>query len=267
MCEQPTLHGLGILVTRPAHQAAPLCRLIAEHGGNAILCPALEITAPPHWESAVGYLQQLSTYNLAIFSSVNAVQHAWPVIAQHPLPPHLEIAAIGAATATALTAHGIQNCLRPAYGFTSEALLALPRFQTLHGQRILLIRGTGGRSFLANTLNARGAAVDRAEVYARTQPVLNDAERTNLLTRWEQGEVGAVVITSSESLQNLFAMLGTDGQPYIRSTPLVVVSARIERDATRQGCRHIQRASEASDSALHAALLDLARTLPPKSAW
>lgn len=259
------LYGLGVLVTRPAHQALPLCRLIEAHGGVAISWPTLHIAAPPDAQAATNLLQRLADYDVVIFASVNAVEHSWPGIQQGALPSHLQIAAIGAATARALEAHGVRHCLRPAHGFTSETLLALPRFQVLHGQRILIVRGCGGRMFLVETLTRRGAQVDCAEVYRRELPRVDTRQRDALLRDWESGRIGAVLITSSESLQNLFAMLGSAGQPYIRSTPLIVVSARIQRAAVEQGCRHILLAREASDQALLAALLDLMRTFPPES--
>ena len=77
------------------------------------------------------------------------------------------------------------------------------------------------------------------------------------MDRWGRGAIGAVVITSIESLQNLFAMLGTAGQPYLRDTPLVVVSARIRHSAVEQGCRHLLLARKASDEAIITALFDL----------
>ena len=64
-------------------------------------------------------------------------------------PPRLEIAAIGQATARALARHGVAPALQPDYEFTSEALLALPRFQRVTGQHILIVRGEGGRELLA----------------------------------------------------------------------------------------------------------------------
>lgn len=263
-CADSALHGLGVLVTRPAHQAMPLCRLIEAHGGIAICWPTLCIVAPADVASATDRLRHLADYHLVIFASVNAVEHSWPTIQQSGLPKQVQIAAIGAATAAALAAHGMHHCLRPAHGFTSETLLALPRFQNLHRQRILIVRGSGGRTLLRDTLMQRGAQVDCAEVYRRAMPEVDAALRQALLDNWEQ-RIGAVLITSGESLQNLFAMLGTAGQPYIRSTPLVVVSARIQYAAAQQGCRHIRLAREASDDALLAALLDLMRTSPPES--
>ncbi len=46
------LNGLGVLVTRPALQADPLCQLIEHYGGTAIRCPALQISEPRDWVAA-----------------------------------------------------------------------------------------------------------------------------------------------------------------------------------------------------------------------
>ncbi|MEA3242729.1 MAG: uroporphyrinogen-III synthase, partial [Pseudomonadota bacterium] len=40
------LQGVGVLVTRPAHQADSLCELIRQQGGTAIRFPVLEIRPP-----------------------------------------------------------------------------------------------------------------------------------------------------------------------------------------------------------------------------
>lgn len=219
-----SLQGLRVLVTRPEHQAGPLCQLIERHGGVAVRCPTLLIREPQDWGPALALFDRLATYDLAIFTSVNAVDRALPPIRERGgIPPGLEIAAIGKATARALARHGIDHGLQPEHDFSSEALMALPRFQNVTGQRIVIIRGEGGRTLLAETLTARGARVDHAEVYRRERPTA--ANVGTLLERWARGEIGAIV-----------------------------VSARTRQIAAEYGCRHLLLAREASDDAIAAAL-------------
>lgn len=254
---RPSLNGLTVLVTRPEHQANPLCQLIEQHGGHAIRCPALVIDEPQDWTPALTILNRLDDYDLAIFTSVNAVERAMPLIQQRGgIPPRLEIAAIGKATAQSLARHGVTAPMQPAQSFTSETLLTLLRFQTatVQGQAIVIVGGEGGRGLLAETLTARGAQVDQARVYRRSRP---SADRTALLEGWQRGHIGAVVVTSGESLLNLFDLLGAAGQDYLQKTPLIVVSARIQHIAADRGCRHILIAQEASDDAIITALLRL----------
>ncbi len=257
-----SLNRLGVLVTRPEHQAGPLCQWIEQHGGIAIRCPALVIREPSDWRPTLAIFDRLVEYDLAIFTSANAVDRAMPLIRERGgFPPGLEIAAIGQATARALDQHGSAADLHPKAGFTSEALLALPRFQQVAGQAILIVRGEGGRELLADTLTARGARISHAEVYRRERPTENV---TALFERWARGEIGAVVVTSTESLLNLFDMLGVDGQDYLRQTPMIAVGARTVRRAVNLGCHHLLLAQEASDTAIAAALLCLtANPSPP----
>ena len=255
------LNGLGVLVTRPALQADPLCQLIEHYGGTAIRCPALLIREPRDWAPALAIFDRLADYHLAIFTSVNAVERASPLIQKRGgIPLALEIAAIGKATARALAGSGIGRCLQPESDFTSEGLLALPRLQSVAGQSIVIVRGEGGRALLADTLTERGARVDRAEVYRRERPT---ADVGALLGRWARGEIGAAVATSTESLLNLFDMLGGAGQDYLRDTPLIVISARTRQTAAEYGCRRILVAREASDDAIAAVLLGLTANLSP----
>ncbi len=250
------LNGLGVLVTRPEHQAGPLCQWIEQRGGVAIRWPALAIREPRDWVPALALFDRLTEYDLAIFTSVNAVDRAMPRIRERGgFPPRLEIATIGQATARALARHDIAPGLQPDHDFTSEALLALPRLQRVAGQAIVIVRGEGGRELLAETLTARGARVSHAEVYRRERPTL---DATALLERWSRGEIGAVVVTSAESLLNLFDMLGIAGQDYLRQTPMIAVSARTARTAATFGCHRLLLAREASDAAIAAALLRLA---------
>ena len=255
------LNGLGVLVTRPEHQADHLCQWIEDNGGIAIRFPALTIVEPRDWAPALAILDRMADYDLAIFTSANAVDRALPPILERGgLPPRVDIAAIGRATARALARHGIDFCLRPDQGFTSEALLALPRFQNVAGQAIAIVRGEQGRELLAETLTARGARVDRAEVYRRERPAVDVGA---LLERWARSEIGAVVVTSTESLLNLFDMLGLAGQDYLRQTPMVAVSTRIVQAAANLGCHHLLLAQEASDAAIAAALLCLTANPSP----
>ncbi len=256
-----TLRGLNVLVTRPEHQAGLLCQLIERDGGTSIRCPALMIREPHDWAQALTVFDRLADYDLAIFTSANAVERALPPIQERGgIPPSLEIAAIGKATARTLAELGIDCCLQPESDFTSEGLLALPRLRNVAGQAIAIIRGEGGRTLLADTLAERGARVNHADVYRRERP---SADVGTLSGRWARGEIGAVVVTSTESLLNLFDMLDGAGQDYLRDTPLIVISARTRQTAAEYGCRRILVAREASDDAIAAVLLGLTANPSP----
>ena len=249
---QPVLAGRGILVTRPAHQADHLCRLIEAAGGRPIRFPVLEIRPSADPDAAAAALGRLADYDVAVFVSANAVQQAVAAMGPRPWPSRVEIAAIGAATAQALMAQGLVVTHCPVADFTSEALLALPALQGLAGRRVLILRGDGGRDQLRDTLRARGAEVDYLEVYRRCLP---EADSAPLLDRWRSGEIDAVMVTSNESLRNLTTIVGTLGKPLLRATPLIVPNARTAALARELGISdRLRIAADATDAAMTAAL-------------
>lgn len=244
------LSGVGVLVTRPAHQAEPLCALIEAAGGRAWRLPSLAIVDGPDSRAAMATLDD---YDLAIFTSVNAVEKALTLRAPAAWPQNLRCAAVGAATARALTDHGVHGVLVAPPPYDSEALLTLPALQQAVGQSIVIIRGEGGREVLADTLRARGARVDYREVYRRVRPEIDAGP---IVQAWQRGGITVVTATSAQGLQNLIAMLGTEGAVLLRATPLVVVNARMIQLAAELGFLHPPLVAEAaSDEALVAALI------------
>ena len=248
-----TLAGVGVVVTRPAHQAEDLCRLIEEAGGHALRFPVMEIVDAGDGEAVDELLGRLDGFDIAVFISANAVDKAMSRIkARGPLPPGLRIAAIGKASARELRRFGVAVDILPAGRFDSEALLETEAMGEVAGRRIVIFRGEGGRELLADTLRARGAEVEYAEVYRRARP---SGDVDGLMRRWARGEVDVIVVTSNEGLRNLFEMVGGLGRAWLRKTPLVVVSERMVQLAGELGFeRPPVVAAEASDAGLLKAL-------------
>jgi len=227
------LSGKGIVVTRPAHQAAHLAELIRAAGGRAILFPVIEIVEVGDLQPLLALIDRLDEFDLAIFISPNAVNKAMNLIkARRALPPHLQLAAIGRSGVRELRHFGITAVIAPAARFDSEALLELPALRDVAGKRIVIFRGDGGRELLGDTLTARGAAIEYAECYRRGRPQLDAAP---LLKAWARNEVHAITGTSSEGLRNLFDLVGKLGQSWLKKTPLFVPHPRIEQAARELG--------------------------------
>jgi len=222
-----SLAGRGVVVTRPVELARSLATLIESAGGRALVFPAIEIVALPSPPA----LERLASFQLAIFVSPTAVARA--LAACPAWPRAMRVAAVGEGTRRALERHGFAEIISPQAGADSEALLALPELARFAGERVLIVRGAGGRELLAETLAARGARVELAECYRRMRP-RTDARA--LLEAWERGEVHAVTAFSSEALDNLVAMLGEER---LKAAPLFVSHARMAEHARRRGLRAI----------------------------
>jgi uroporphyrinogen-III synthase len=251
------LANLGVLVTRPAHQVQHLCELIEAAGGHALCFPVLEILDPHDPTPFLSIIDRLDAFDIAIFISANAVTKAMNgILARRALPPHLpphlKLATVGKGSARELERLGFHVDICPPKKFNSEALLELPELQEVAGKRIVIFRGEGGRELLADTLKARGAHVEYAEVYRRVQP---DTDITELMRHWARGEIDLVVVTSNEGLRNLFDMVGKLGQQWLRNTPLIVISERTAELAKDLGFKHTPIiAEEASDEAVVSAI-------------
>jgi uroporphyrinogen-III synthase len=245
------LAGRGIVLTRPAHQAGTLAARVAAAGGRVILFPAIAILDPADFAPFNALVDRLHEFDLAIFISPNAVNKAMNrITVRRALPAGLAIAAVGHATANALRACGVANVIVPTDSFDSEALLALPALEAMTGKRVAIFRGEGGRELLGETLTARGARVEYAECYRRVKPCLDPAP---LLDAWVRDELHAVVVTSSEGLNNLCEMIGKAGRSRLAGTPVFVPHARIAASANTRGLSKVVT-TDAGDDGIVAGL-------------
>ena len=234
---QAPLAGLGILVTRPAHQAEHLSQLIRRDGGAPILFPALEIVDIPDLQPLQDLIARLDQFDLAIFISPNAVNKAMNLIrAQRKLPAHLQIAAIGKGSAKVLAQFDVRDVISPKQGFDSEALLARPELTAVADKRIVIFRGDGGREVLGDLLVQRGAQVEYAECYRRIKPQVDNGK---LLYLWARNELNAITVTSSEVLRNLYDLVGKLGQQWLKKTPVFVPHQRIADAARELGLQQV----------------------------
>jgi uroporphyrinogen-III synthase len=201
------LAGLGVLVTRPAAQAEPLCQRLAAAGATVWRLPALAIEPLGHAAGHRAAAGPLDHYRRVIFVSVNAVVHGVFLLetARDSGLRVPEIFAIGPATADALAAAGHAVALPPGGSYDSETLLASPELQQVAGEHILIVRGEGGREHLAQSLRARGATVHYADVYRRVLPATTPllVEQVALAEQAiTSGALHVVTATSSELLDN-----------------------------------------------------------------
>jgi uroporphyrinogen-III synthase len=226
--------------------------------------PAIEIREPADLEALQTLARVLHTYDLAVFISINAVTRGLDyILAQRDWPKQVKIATVGASSASALREFGLAPDLVPVHSFSSEALLALDALQEMHGKRVVILRGNGGREHLHDTLSVRGAMVDYVEVYRRVCPEVDPQLMRSLL---RPGALDVVTATSNETLENLFAMAGRDGQTLLRALPLVVASERQAVLAQELGFQHAAIVAEnAADTALIEALKTFAARACPGS--
>ena len=243
----------GVLVTRPAGQGDALCASIRERGFCAHQLPLLVLEPLPELPAAQrSRVLALDEFDHIVFISANAVRFGMAVIENFwpQLPVGLNWYAVGDGTARVLAAFGV-TAQTPGQDMTSEGLLALPGLQSCAGERVLLVKGEGGRDALARELAARGARVETLACYRRVPPALGPAEFTAALARWD---IGMIMISSGEGLANMLTLLGPEETSKLRDVRVLLPSARVAEAATAAGFRQCRVAGNASDNAMLCAL-------------
>lgn len=243
----------GVLVTRPAGQGDALCKGIDARGFCAHQLPLLELEPLAELPAAERRrVLALDEFRHIIFVSANAVRFGMAVIEDFwpQLPVGLNWYAVGDGTARALAAFGV-TAQTPGPDMTSEGLLALPDLVNCGGERVLLVKGEGGREALARELAARGARVETLACYRRVAPALAPGEFADALAR---RDIGLVMVSSGEGLANMLALLSPEETSNLRNVTLLLPSARVAEMAIAAGFRHCLVANNASDNGMLRAL-------------
>ncbi|MCD0501628.1 uroporphyrinogen-III synthase [Bordetella petrii] len=196
------------ILTRPDGRNDVLAHELGAAGWQVLVLPALEILPVP---VQAGQLPHPQDYDLVVFVSGNAARmymaQLQSVAGMRAWPEATCAATVGPASARALQAlPGFGNdttvlCPPPeAPTHDSEALWNVLRARGPLPQRVLLVRGTQGRDWLAEQLANAGATVDRHAVYHR-QPASWRAGAVRQLQEWAgQGMRPTWLLTSGESI-------------------------------------------------------------------
>jgi len=196
----------------------------AELGLRVSHLPCLAIEPLFHDELSADSLKQIDS---VLFTSKNAVLNAHRL---WPLPwSGLEANAIGPATNDALANLDQIINLTPKPPFTSESHLR--QLVDLPAQKLLIVKGVGGRTLISDILSELGWAVKTVEVYKRSIPAMT---QESIDEKIQDPSPDLISITSNEALQNL-EILAKDQWDTLRKLPLVVNSKRCATLAQSMG--------------------------------
>ena len=164
------LAGRTVVVTRPREQAASIVGALEALGASVLLAPTIRIEPRPLDDDVAAVLRELSTYQLVVFTSANAVRVFAGYLARGTedggMPAGPVVAAIGPATAAALQKHGLACHLVPDE-YVAEGLLEAFEEQAapVAGAHVLIPCARDARDVLSETLRGRGAVVDVLHIY------------------------------------------------------------------------------------------------------
>ncbi|MBU6523171.1 fused uroporphyrinogen-III synthase HemD/membrane protein HemX [Ralstonia pickettii] len=255
-----------VVVTRPRAQAPMLVAALERHGLRTHQFPLLDIAPTPNLDDLRAALGDPSRYALVVFVSPNAVQQAFAAMPEgFRWPQEVPVAVVGPASAQALATHGVAP---PAYSVIkpdthaddarqdSEALYARLDVPSLSGREVLIVRGNGGREWLADQLREAGASVRTVEAYRRSVPVPDAAAW--LALRAVLSSRHAWTLTSSEAVRNLDELARANLSPAdldtLHGAPCFASHARIVEQAESLGFRDVTLTGAGDDRLLASVL-------------
>lgn len=241
-----------LLLTRPADDAAALASVLAQEGVHGSCLPLLSIEPLRLSFEQLGPIRHFQRYDLVIVVSKPAARLGSSLLPE----PDAKVArwfAVGAGTAQVLMDQGLAVQF-PAQGDDSEALLRLPALLSCLDRpaaRVLIMRGEGGREWLAEQLRAKGALVDYLELYRRQLPAYPPH---TLRQRVALERLNGVVVSSGQGFEHLQQLAGEEDGPLLQRLPLFVPSQRVAEMAVAAGCENVINCGGASAMALCEAL-------------
>src|SRR5471032_2971529 len=251
----------AVVVTRPLGQSTVLLGLLEQAGFESIEFPLIDIgpvadAAPLHAALGELYAPAPLGFALVVFVSPNAIDHAFAALSS-AWPLQIPIGVVGPGSVAALARQGVTapayTIISPAAGATVTETPTDPRYdsEALHAaieahfgqdglkdKRVLIVRGDGGREWLADALSEAGAKVEKVAAYRRIvpEPTMRDWERIHALLA---GVPHAWLLTSSEGVRNLEELdrehLTVDETLTLKHAPLVTPHPRIAEAARQAG--------------------------------
>lgn len=201
---------MRVLVTRPAAQASEWVQQLRTAGLLAEALPLMAIAPAADGAAVAAAWASLPAQALVVFVSPNAAAHFF---AAKPAPtqwPQTVLAASpGPGTTKVLRELGVSHIVEPAADapqFDSEALWQQLSAHDWAGRQVLVVRGEGGRDWLADKLREHGARLSFVAAYRRAAPQWSAAEHALLGEALAQPAQHLWFFSSSEAIDHLQAL-------------------------------------------------------------
>jgi uroporphyrinogen-III synthase len=214
-------------ISRPTRDGEAMAALAKEMGFVPWLMPVVDMMWLLPDREGVRALAYATSLVVTSRHALTGLQHAGialPVQVQHWF-------AIGQATAQALQSLGIAAKV-PAQT-DSEGMLHELLADIDIGQTLVILKGEGGRTLLAERLERRGVHVVEVPVYRR---ICKEVE-AGLVQTFLKQEWAIITVASGETLTCLLRTVPKDQLSLLQQRPLVVMSERIAQQAQQMGWR------------------------------
>lgn len=208
------LRGKTVAVT--GSRAAALEAQLSSAGARVLAIPLVRVEPPADGGAALrSALARSSQFEWIVVTSVNGVE-ALADVGEGPLPELAKWAAVGTATAAALSRLGRPPAVVPRRQDGVGLARALP--EPVVGARALLVQGEPSSPECERELRARGWDVERVVGYRTAPTDLSSADTDRLAS-------ADVILLSSPSAAAHLARRGVDGVPCVCIGPVTAAAA------------------------------------------
>ena len=205
--ENRPLMGRSIVVTRAREQASELVKRLSDLGAECLECPTIKVAPPDDLKPLDKAIENLSTYDWLIFTSVNGVNFFFNRLFVNNKDvralSNVHTAVIGPATAKRLFDFGLQSDIVPE-SYRAESIIKAFAGKDINGKKMLLPRAKEARPILPLELTRMGAVVDEVTTYC-TRAVQDNVDL--MLTRLKEKTIDLITFTSSSTVKNFHALL------------------------------------------------------------
>lgn len=219
-----------VLIVRPENRQADDIKVCRQQGWQTL--PFAPIKIDVLTESLVALPTKISLADIIFWVSPTAVEVAMQQLKnlQAIAKPHI---AVGRATAQCLQTASAGWVLYSDEGRDSEAVLTLPIWQQLPcSANVLIVRGEGGRDWLARQLTQQGFSVTFAEIYRREPKKLD-------WQKFQSIKPNIAWVTSTQMVRVLFEQVPTQLAQELSSLLYFTHHERIAKVLNELGAKQV----------------------------
>ena len=218
---------IALISTRPRGTNVQLSDDLKNSEIKLLSFPLTEIYPINNYQIFDGVIKNIKTYQHIIFISTNAVHFFLERVEKLSLqiPKNLIFSSIGPTTKLLLQKKLSVDVHSPIKTFDSEHLLKEKIYNNVEGQKILIIRGEGGRETLKNALEEKGATVTYGECYVRNYVDIDLNQLKNDLVNYHHQ---FFLFSSTNSAKHFIHQLSKVDSRWLQNIKIIVNHKKIE---------------------------------------
>lgn len=220
-----------VLLVRPKNRLAADQEICQDLGWEAV--PFAVMGVVPDMVALAALPEILRQVDAVFWVSPSAVEIAVEVYSLPKICVNIPNITVGKASAEALHAAGLSEVYYPQHGNDSEAVAMLPVWDVLPSYaHVLIVRGNGGRDWLAKYLQKRGFNIQFAEIY----------HRHHLMPDWDLYQTeqpDCAWVTSGQLVRNIFDNVPPELAQNLKSLLYLTHHERIATMLSEYGAAHI----------------------------